>query len=157
MVGIDETNLLSLVSPWLDNNYHKQTKMLQCREIFPFTKKVQIKKKKKSPDGPILSYSAFSSTHLPPSPPAQRQRVTSLPILLGSTPPPPPPRSASGVLQYAAARFATRDEFLVQVRNFAANWKGLLTQNKMASIAPPSSASCARRVPQSFQLGLILH
>jgi len=36
LVGIYETNLLSLVSPWLDNNYHKQKKVLQCREIFRF-------------------------------------------------------------------------------------------------------------------------
>ena len=35
LIEIDETNLLSLVSPWLDNNYHKQMKVLQCHEIFP--------------------------------------------------------------------------------------------------------------------------
>jgi len=36
MVGIYETNLLSLVSLRLNNNYHRQTKMVQCREIFRF-------------------------------------------------------------------------------------------------------------------------
>jgi len=34
LVEIYETHFLSLVSPWLDNNYHKQTKVLQYREIF---------------------------------------------------------------------------------------------------------------------------
>jgi len=31
-------NLLSLVSPWLDNNYHKQIKVLQCHKIFSLRK-----------------------------------------------------------------------------------------------------------------------
>ena len=30
-IEIDETNLLSLVSPWLDNIYQIQTKVLQCQ------------------------------------------------------------------------------------------------------------------------------
>ena len=37
LVEMYELNLLSLISPWFDNNYHKQTKVLQCHEIFSFT------------------------------------------------------------------------------------------------------------------------
>ena len=33
LVEIDETNLLNLVSLWSDNNYHKQTKVLQCHQL----------------------------------------------------------------------------------------------------------------------------
>ena len=37
LIGIYEMNLLSLVSLLLDNNYHKQMKVLQYHEIFRFT------------------------------------------------------------------------------------------------------------------------
>ena len=44
MVGIDETNLLSLVSPWVNNNYHKQTKVLHTSQKFslPELNKAQV-------------------------------------------------------------------------------------------------------------------
>jgi hypothetical protein len=34
LVEIYEMNLLSLVNPWLDNNYPKQTNVLQCHKNF---------------------------------------------------------------------------------------------------------------------------
>jgi len=34
LVRIYEMNLLNLVSLWLNSNYHKQTKVLRCLEIF---------------------------------------------------------------------------------------------------------------------------